>query len=425
MAATRMKLENPPDCADTPERGYAEVRRQTESLCVPLAIEDYVIQSSPDASPVKWHLAHTTWFFETFLLQPFFPGYRPFHARFGYLFNSYYETVGSFFPRLQRGTLSRPTVQEIYGYRKHVDVHMAELLARPDSRGGAEIDSRTELGIHHEQQHQELLLTDIKNAFGTNPLRPVYLQHSGARNLRARPREWLAFKAGMRGIGHGAKGFAFDNESPRHRVYLGEFEIASTPVSNGEYLEFIEAGGYRQPELWLSEGWKTVGERGWEAPLYWERIDSAWQHYTLSGMRSVDESEPVCHVSFYEADAFARWAGARLPTEQEWETAAGVFNIEGNFFDSGRLHPAAAAEDHRSCQFFGDIWEWTRSAYEPYPGYRPDAGSLGEYNGKFMCNQLVLRGGSCASPASHIRPTYRNFFYAPDRWQFTGIRLAR
>ena len=425
MGATKLKIEDSPPEVRGLHLRYAQVREQTNSLCAPLAVEDYVVQSCPDASPAKWHLAHTTWFFETFLLQPFFPDYRPFHPRFGYLFNSYYETVGSFFPRLQRGSLSRPTVQEVHGYRKHVDAHMAELLARPDLRGRAEIDSRSELGIHHEQQHQELLLTDVKHAFGTNPLCPVYLEPSGAGKLRASPREWLAFKAGMRSIGYGAKGFAFDNESPLHRVYLGEFAIASTPVSNGEYLEFIESGGYRQPEFWLSEGWKTVRERSWEAPLYWERVDGAWRHYTLSGMRRVVESEPVCHVSFYEADAFARWAGARLPTEQEWETAAGGFDIEGNFSDSGRLHPAAAAQDHRSCQFFGDVWEWTRSAYEPYPGYRPEAGSLGEYNGKFMCNQLVLRGGSCATPASHIRPTYRNFFYAPDRWQFTGIRLAR
>ena len=425
MGATKLKIEDSPAESRVLDLRYAQVRKQTNALCGPLAVEDYVVQSFPDASPAKWHLAHTTWFFENFLLQPFLPGYRPFHPRFGFLFNSYYETVGSFFPRLQRGTLSRPTVEEVYRYRKHVDRHMAELLDRTALSNRAEIASRTDLGIHHEQQHQELLLTDLKNAFGANPLRPVYRERSSAGPSRAKPREWIAFKAGVRSLGHAGAEFAFDNESPRHRVYLGEFAIASTPVSNGEYLEFIEAGGYRQSELWLSEGWKTVRERGWEAPLYWEHIDGAWQHYTLSGMRCVDESEPVCHVSFYEADAFARWAGARLSTEQEWETAAGGFDIEGNLFDSGRLHPAAAAENHRSCQFFGDVWEWTRSAYEPYPGYRPDPGSLGEYNGKFMCNQLVLRGGSCATPASHIRPTYRNFFYAPDRWQFTGIRLAR
>jgi len=425
MGASKLKFEDSPADSGGIDVRYARVRDRTNSLCAPLAVEDYVVQSCPDASPAKWHLAHTTWFFENFLLQPFLPGYRPFHPRFGFLFNSYYETVGPFFSRSQRGSLSRPTVEDVYRYRTHIDRHMSDLLNRAELPNRAEVDSRTELGIHHEQQHQELLLTDLKNAFGINPLRPVYREPSLAVRPRAQPRGWIEFKAGMRSVGHAGSDFAFDNESPRHRVYLGEFALATSPVSNGEYLEFIHAGGYRQPELWLSEGWKTVRERNWEAPLYWERIDGSWQHYTLSGMKPVDDSEPVCHVSFYEADAFARWAGARLPTEQEWETAAGGFDIEGNFVDSGRLHPSAAAENHQSCQFFGDVWEWTRSAYEPYPGYRPDAGSLGEYNGKFMCNQLVLRGGSCATPASHIRATYRNFFYAPDRWQFTGIRLAR
>jgi ergothioneine biosynthesis protein EgtB len=406
------------------QQSYAAVRKETESLCEPLEIEDYGIQSMPDVSPPKWHLAHTTWFFENFLLLPFLPGYRPFHPRFGYLFNSYYETVGTFHPRVQRGLLSRPTVAEVYRYRAHVDRAMNDLIATVAVRDYEEVASRVTLGLNHEQQHQELLLTDIKHIFASNPLRPYYSEVKAHVDGRQPAREWTDYRARIQMIGHGGQDFAFDNETPRHRVYLENYRVASRLVTNAEYLEFIEAGGYQAAQHWLSEGWLAVKERGWRAPLYWEQIDGKWWTMTLAGMKPLVEPEPVCHVSYYEADAYARWAGKRLPTEAEWEVAALEKPIQGNFRESGYLHPIPATEGAGSLQFFGDVWEWTQSAYAPYPGFRPLSGSLGEYNGKFMCNQLVLRGGSCVTPISHIRPTYRNFFYAPDRWQFTGIRLA-
>jgi len=401
---------------------YAAVRNLTAELCRPLALEDYVIQSAPECSPAKWHLAHTTWFFENFLLAPYLPGYRVFHPQFGYLFNSYYETVGVFFPRAMRGLLSRPSVQDVFAYRAHVDAHMSELIARLDPQRDAESMSRVTLGLHHEQQHQELLLTDIKNLLALNPLRPAYRAAAAEPAGKAHPLAWLEFPAGMYGVGFEGTGFAFDNETPRHRVFLERFALATRPVSNSEYLEFMEAGGYRNPALWLSDGWRKVSEAGWQSPLYWERIDGHWWHMTLSGFQRVDAHAPVCHVSYFEADAFARWAGKRLPNEFEWEAAAASVPVEGNLLDTGKLHPSAAGNASR--QLFGDVWEWTSSAYAPYPGFKPLAGSLGEYNGKFMVSQLVLRGGSCATPRSHIRATYRNFFYPPDRWQFTGLRLA-
>ncbi len=398
------------------------VRDLTVRLCDPLQAEDCAVQSAPETSPAKWHLAHTTWFFENFLLNPYMPKYRPFHPRFGFLFNSYYESVGEFYPRLQRGLLTRPSLAEIRAYREHVDRQMGILLEAPVSTAAGEIRARTMLGIHHEQQHQELLLTDIKHLFAGNPLKPAY-REAMSQGVRADPLlDWLRHPAGMYAFGHGGDGFAFDNETPRHRRYLDEFSLASRPVTNAEYIEFIAAGGYRQPTLWLSDGWRKVNEARWTAPLYWEQLDGEWWQMTLAGFRRVEPYEPVCHVSYYEADAYARWAGRRLPTEFEWEAAAGMQTLRGNFLESGRFHPQPACDG--ASQFFGDVWEWTQSAYNAYPGYRPPAGALGEYNGKFMVSQLVLRGGSCVTPATHIRASYRNFFYPQDRWQFMGIRLA-
>ena len=404
---------------------YRRVRTETERLCAPLAIEDYVIQAVPEVSPPKWHLAHTTWFFEQFLLLPLLPGYRAFHPQYGFLFNSYYETIGSFFPRPQRGLLSRPTVADVYRYRAHVDAAMIDLLTSRAQVQSSEVSSRTLLGLHHEQQHQELLLTDVKFNFALNPLRPIYRRLDRSKTGVSPTVEWLRCWEGVKEIGFAGQGFAYDNETPRHRILLNGYRLAARPVTNGEFLAFIEDGGYRRPELWLADGWTTVKERGWQAPLYWERIDNVWWQFSLGGLWTLDDSEPVCHVSLYEADAYARWCGKRLPSEEEWETVAASQPIDGNFLESGLLHPAprnASAEG--PAQLFGDVWEWTQSPYRPYPGFRPLAGSLGEYNAKFMCNQLVLRGGSCATSITHIRPTYRNFFYPADRWQFTGIRLA-
>lgn len=400
---------------------FQTVRGETERLVAPLAIEDYVVQTMPDVSPPKWHLAHVSWFFEHFVVAPHARGFAPFHPQFGYLFNSYYETVGTFFPRLSRGLLSRPTVDEVYRYRAHVDRAVADVVHGVEDRHWPEVARRIELGLHHEQQHQELLLTDIKDIYAFNPLRPAYRAPLEPAEADTRALGWLELASGLREIGWAGRGFAFDNESPRHRVFLEPFRLADRLITNEEYLAFMDDSGYARADLWLSDGWRTVKERGWEAPMYWERIGGDWWQMSLAGMRRVDPREPVCHVSYYEADAYARWAGKRLPTEAEWEVAAAALPLAGNFRESGRLHPAPAGA---GAQLFGDVWEWTTSSYSPYPGFRPLEGSLGEYNGKFMANQLVLRGGSCATPASHMRVTYRNFFYAPDRWQFMGIRLA-
>ncbi len=409
-----------------PER-YLEVRRFTESLADGLVPEDMVVQSMPDVSPTKWHLAHTAWFFEQFLLMPHLTDYVALNPTYLYLFNSYYVQAGERHCRAQRGYISRPTAGEVMAYRRHVDEAMLTLLAGLDEGRLAQIRPLIELGLNHEQQHQELMLTDIKHVFSVNPLRPVYRSVPAATPRReAPPLRWLEFPERVAWIGHGADGrFAYDNEEPRHRQLVHGFALASRAVTNGEYLEFMEDGGYRRPELWLSLGWATREAGQWTEPFYWERRDGDWWAFTLTGMKPIDPAEPVSHVSYFEADAYARWAGARLPTELEWEVAAAGLPLRGNFVESGGWHPAPASGHGALLQMFGDVWEWTQSPYGAYPGFRPAAGAVGEYNGKFMCNQFVLRGGSCATSVTHIRPTYRNFFPPDATWQFTGFRLAR
>ncbi len=407
---------------------YQHVRGRTETLCEPLEYEDYLLQSMPDASPVKWHLAHTTWFFETFILTPNLANYRPFHPQFGFLFNSYYEAVGPRWPRPQRGLLSRPTVDEIHHYRKHVDEQVLRLLRTAPPEVLGRVASPLELGLHHEQQHQELILADLKHAWAANPLHPVYREAKADDNSTPPGPAWVTFPGGLVEIGHDGAGFVFDNESPRHQVFLRPFRLANRLTTNEDYLAFRADGGYDRPEFWLSDGWAARKAGDWTTPLYWHEQDGYWFAVTLAGLRPLDPRAPVCHVSYYEADAFARWAGTRLPTEVEWETAAAGLTPPGHFQDAGRFHPAVApAADDRGpvFQLFGDVWQWTSSPYVGYPGYQPSAGALGEYNGKFMCNQLVLRGASCATPRSHARPTYRNFFPPDARWQFSGIRLAK
>jgi ergothioneine biosynthesis protein EgtB len=407
---------------------YGKVRDASAALAAPLEVEDYVLQAAPYASPSKWHLAHTTWFFETFVLLPFAAGYKVFQPQYAELFNSYYNGIGPQFPRPRRGTLSRPTVQEVGRYRKHVDSAMAELFDHADEQRWPAIAARTLLGCQHEEQHQELFLTDIKYNLSVNPLAPAYRTDLPAVTAPSgRELRWHGFAGGKYEIGQPGAGFefAFDNETPRHPVLLQDFAIATRLVNNGEYLAFIEDGAYRRPELWLSDGWATVGEGQWRAPLYWSQRDGGWWLYTLGGMRPLDEQEPVCHVSFYEADAYARWAHARLPSEAEWEVVAARYAVDGNLRESGRLHPRPATVGGAVAQLFGDAWEWTDSSYRPYPRYRPESGAIGEYCGKFMINQMVLRGGSCVTPRDHIRASYRNFFYPADRWQFSGIRLAK
>jgi len=404
---------------------FRAVRQDSENLCQPLQIEDYVIQTTPEASPAKWHLAHVTWFYETFILTVFSENYREFHPRFRYLFNSYYEQVGEFFPRPQRGLLSRPTVEEVYRYRAYVDEQMAQLIETASEENWINIADRLVIGLNHEQQHQELLLTDLKYNLAFNPLRPAYRDDLPTASRRSAPTlNWLDYSGGLESIGYQGDGFAYDNESPRHQVYVPPYRLASRLVTNGEYLAFIEADGYKRPELWLSDGWNTLHKMGWQAPSYWEKVDGQWWQMTLGGMRPLAAEDPVCHVSYYEADAFASWQEKRLPTEAEWELAARDLPVKGNLRDSGFLQPIVADGDSGLLQMVGDVWEWTQSPYTPYPGYRPQPGALGEYNGKFMCNQMVLRGGSCVTPNDHIRPTYRNFFYPNERWQFNGIRLA-
>ena len=401
---------------------YRRVRAATEALVRGLEPEDMVAQSMDDCSPTKWHLAHTTWFFETFVLRAE-PGHAPFHPAFEVLFNSYYEAVGPQFPRPRRGLLTRPTVREVLAYRAHVDAAVERRLA---AEVAPELAARVELGLHHEQQHQELILMDLKHLFAQSPLRPALRPEAAAPSERpAPPLAWHAGPDGLVELGHAGAGFCFDNEAPRHRAFLRPYALASRCVTNGEYAAFVADDGYRRPELWLSDGWAAVRRLGWAAPLYWDLADGTGSEFTLGGPRPLDPHAPVVHVSHYEADAYARWAGARLPTEAEWETVAAGAAIAGNFVESGRLHPTSAPDGPGPQQLFGDVWEWTASAYLPYPGYRPAAGALGEYNGKFMSGQMVLRGGSCVTPADHARASYRNFFPPAARWPFAGIRLIR
>jgi ergothioneine biosynthesis protein EgtB len=407
---------------------YRAVRGATEWLCAPLSPEDCQLQSMPDASPAKWHLAHTTWFFETFVLAAAGPGHKPFNETFNYLFNSYYEAVGPRHPRPQRGLLSRPPLEEVYRYRAAVDERVERLLNWIDRERLRELGPVLTLGLHHEQQHQELILTDVQHALSLNPLRPAYRECAENRGADA-PRSpgevrWIEYPAGLRRVGHGGDGFAFDNESPRHRVFVEGFRLAHRLVTCGEYLRFMDDGGYRRPELWLSDGWAACRAHCWQAPLYWELEGGIWRRFSLFGVRPVDPAEPVCHVSYYEADAFARWAGARLPTEAEWEVAAAAAPVAAGPEGPSLCPRPLAAGTTGLAQLDRDVWQWTASPYVAYPGFRPAAGALGEYNGKFMCNQMVLRGGSCATPRSHLRRSYRNFFPPEARWQFTGLRLA-
>jgi ergothioneine biosynthesis protein EgtB len=406
---------------------YRQVRAATVAACKPLSAEDMGAQSMPDASPAKWHLAHTSWFFEMFVLSDeAFGNYKPHNEAFKVLFNSYYDAVGDRHPRPKRGLLTRPSVDEVSRYRDHVDSALQERWPRLPASDRDRLAPIVQLGLNHEQQHLELLLTDIKHLFAQNPLRPTYRSLSESPRVADAPIQWVEFAAGVRRIGHAGSGFAFDNEGPSHRVFLEPFALASRLVTCGEFLAFMEDGGYDRPDLWLSDGWAVRRLSNWDTPLYWERHSDHWSVFTLGGMRRVAEEEPVCHVSFYEADAYARWAGARLPTEAEWEVACGDRPVDGNLLESDRLHPVPLSESGAPlAQMFGDVWEWTQSPYVSYPGYRPLEGALGEYNGKFMCNQIVLRGGSCVTPQTHIRATYRNFFPPEARWQFSGLRLAR
>jgi len=412
----------------TPADGrYGRIRSRTEALAAPLSDADMTAQSMDDASPAKWHLAHTTWFFETFLLQPFLPGYRLFDQNYGFLFNSYYEAVGERHARPRRGMLTRPCAEEVLDYRAHVDEAMSHLL---ESGIGPEALALVELGLNHEEQHQELLLTDILHLFAQNPIRPAYLP------LKEEPAAgdtpdlgWKGYSGGIYSVGHNGDGFAFDCESPRHDVLLQPYKLATRPVTNGDWLAFMADGGYANPLLWLSDGWTTVQDRGWRAPLYWQEREGTWWSMTLRGMQPVDPAAPVCHVSQYEADAFATWAGARLPSEFEWERAAEPLAQQGTFLESGHYRPMPP-QGQEACapslqSMYGNVWEWTRSAYAAYPGFQPAAGAVGEYNGKFMSGQYVLKGGSCATPRGHIRASYRNFFHPDKRWQFSGVRLAR
>ena len=406
---------------------FRQVRGLSERLCQTLEPEDYVVQSMPDVSPTKWHLAHTSWFFETFILKVWLPQYRTAVPEYAYLFNSYYNAAGDMHRRDLRGLISRPTVAETYRFRHSVDAHIAQLLDQASEELITEIEPVFTIGLHHEQQHQELLVTDIKHVFSQNPLHPVFHEREETTEEEIIPARFVDFDETILEIGHDGAGFSYDNESPRHRALVPAFSLATRPVTNGEYLAFLDAGGYTKPEFWLSLGWSTINEQRWQAPLYWTKQDGVWWNFTLAGMRPVSLAEPVTHISYFEADAFANWSGARLPTEFEWERAAAGLAIEGNFVHTERFQPAPATSspNEKLQQMFGDVWEWTRSAYLPYPGYHAAPGALGEYNGKFMCNQMVLRGGSCATSQNHIRATYRNFFQPEKRWQFTGLRLAR
>ncbi len=404
---------------------FQKVRDFTHYLVDPLETEDFVIQPMENASPAKWHLAHTSWFFETFVLGKFQPDFKSLHPQYAYFFNSYYLQTGVPFTRAKRGLLSRPTVKEVFEYRDYVNEQMETFINNSDEETWSEAASVIEIGNHHEQQHQELILTDLKFLLAQNPLLPVYRELKGMKNEPVSAINWIAFEEGLIEVGNKGNEFTYDNEHPLHRTFVQDFELADRLVTNGEYLEFMESGGYEYSPYWLDEGWSKVQREEWKAPLYWFKRDGEWMQFTLSGARKVGPNEPVTHISYYEADAYARWKGCRLPTEQEWEHACGSLEIEGNFVDEDHFHPVAASPKKELKQMYGDAWEWTMSGYSPYPNYKPLPGALGEYNGKFMANQYVLRGGSCATSKSHIRKTYRNFFHADARWQFSGIRLAR
>lgn len=406
---------------------YEYIRRFSEKLAEPLEPEDFVVQSMPDISPTKWHLAHTSWFFETFILTENDKNYKPFDEKFSFLFNSYYVQVGDRWFRPNRGLLSRPTVAEVFKYRGYVDEQMAIFFEKVSDQTLEKFKVALEIGFNHEQQHQELMLTDIKHVFSINPLYPVYKACEDEAPGKIPKQRWVAFDEGVYEFGHNENSFFYDNEKPHHKNYIHGFAVSSLPVTNGEYLTFMEDNGYERPELWLSNGMGTVEENGWKAPLYWHKIDGNWYYYTLGGLKKINPDEPVTHVSYYEADAFARWADARLLTEFEWELVSNGFEIEGNFVDTERFHvePLSESDEKTVNRIFGDNWEWTRSDYAAYPGYRIPPGAIGEYNGKFMSGQYVLRGGSCATSADHIRRTYRNFFAPSSRWQFSGIRLAK
>jgi ergothioneine biosynthesis protein EgtB len=409
------------ESASLRERLFATRALSTE-LAAPLSDEDQVVQANDDASPTKWHLAHTTWFFEAFLLKRFLPGYAVFDERFEYCFNSYYESVGARQPRGKRGLLTRPSAAEVRAYRVFVDQALGRLFDSALTKEAAEL---IELGVNHEQQHQELLLTDILSLFAAEPLKPAYREAGpGVSASQAQPLDWIAFEGGIFEVGHDGSSFAYDNEGPRHEALIHPFKLASRPVTNAEWIAFIEDGGYATPTLWLADGWITVKSQDWNGPLYFEKAEGGYGQMSLMGFRPVDLAAPVTHVSYYEADAFARWAGFRLPSEFEWEVAAASVPVEGRTLGAGHLRPMPAGIGPRLQQMFGDVWEWTGSAYLPYPGFKAAPGAVGEYNGKFMCNQFVLKGGSCATPEGHVRPTYRNFFYPHQRWQFTGLRLA-
>ena len=409
---------------------FLAVRARTAQLVAPLSSEDAGLQSMPDASPAKWHLAHTSWFFETFILEKFQPQFQPFHSSFKVLFNSYYNGVGDKHPRAERGLISRPNLSTVLAYRDSVTERMAQLISSLDNnlQLNKELTNLIWLGCNHEEQHQELILTDLKHLFSKNPLKPAYQIRWPLTTIEGRNSRWHRYEGGLVEIGHEGGYFAFDNETPRHRVFLEPFELASHPVTHGDFAAFIADGGYRRPELWLSMGWEWVNAQNIAAPMYWEQRDNKWTTFTLHGAVDIDVNTPICHVSFFEADAYARWRGARLPTEAEWEHAASKVAITGNFQESHALHPLAIREEtspEHPQQLFGDVWEWTSSAYLGYPGYAAEVGAVGEYNGKFMCNQFVLRGGSCVTPRQHIRATYRNFFPPDARWQFSGLRLAK
>lgn len=419
------ELQTPSHWPDSTDEGllgrFEAVRAVSERICTPLAVDDYQLQSILETSPPKWHLAHSSWFFETFVLSCFRSDYQPFQAKFGYLFNSYYYTVGSMHPRPKRGLLSRPTVEEVYEYRHYVDEQMRHLMAWTDGAQWADMAFRIILGLQHEQQHQELMLMDIKHNFSVNPLLPAYRTDLPVSNGEASPVSWLERAGGIHDIGFSGNGFSFDNETPRHQVLLEDHRLADRLVTNREYLDFIEDGGYRHPALWMADGWALINEQAWRHPLYWRSEEGGWKQFTLGGLRDLNPHEPVCHLSYYEADAYARWAGKRLPGEAELELALVEWDDgTGNYLETGYLHPATASGG----QWSGDLWCWTSSGYAAYPGFKPLSGPMGEYNGKFMSNQMVLKGGCCVTPRDHMRPSYRNFFYPHDRWPFTGVRLA-